>query len=125
MAKHESATKRSADGATTARRGPSKGDRRRIARLERELRRLSGEEERRTRRLTRTRDRARDVERRLRQLRSTGEATAHAYCLRDRRVVAMLEPRSVVLANGRAAIAGTCQACGGGIVTMVARAAAS
>jgi hypothetical protein len=125
MAKHESGSKRSGDVATTTRRGPSKGDRRRIARLERELHRLTGQEERRVRRLTRTRDRARDVQRRLRELRSTGEATAHAYCLRDRRVVAMLDPRSVVLANGRAAIAGTCQACGGGIVSMVARAAAS
>jgi uncharacterized membrane protein YccC len=126
MAKHGSAiTQRPGDGPTTSRGETAKGTNRRIARLERKLHRLSGEEARRARRLTRTRERAQAVERRLRQLRTPSGSQPHAYCLRDRRTVAMLDPRPVVVANGRSAVAGTCPVCGGGIVTMVARSAAS
>jgi hypothetical protein len=54
-----------------------------------------------------------------------GASQTQAYRLRDRRIVPILDPRPVVLSNGRSAIAGTCQVCGDGIVTMVARRAAS
>jgi len=35
-----------------------------------------------------------------------------AYCLKEKRQVAMIEPTSVQLANGRPAITGTCSSCG-------------
>ena len=54
-----------------------------------------------------------------------GAPEHHAYCLRDRRIVAILDPEAVVLGNGRPAIGGRCEACGARVVTMVPRSAAS
>jgi hypothetical protein len=121
MAKHQPSTsKRAGDGPAT-RQPRVKGARRQIARLEKKLSRLAGQEVRRTRRLARTRQRASEVEGRLRRLRAPGEQQPHAYCLRDRRTVAMVDPQPVVLANGRPALTGTCEACGARVVRMVAR----
>lgn len=124
MAKHESSVTRTRAETTAARTRP-KGSRRQIARLQKELDRLSGQVARRTSRLTRAQARAAKVERRLRTLRAGGTSEHHAYCLRDRRVVEILEPEAVVLGNGRPAIGGRCAACGGRVVTMVPRSAAS
>jgi Domain of unknown function (DUF5679) len=124
MATHDSSTAR-ARAETAAAQARPKRARRQIARLQKELDRLSGQVARRTRRLTRAQARAAKVERRLRTLRTPGTPEHHAYCLRDRRIVAILEPEAVVLGNGRPAIGGRCEACGARVVTMVPRSEAS
>lgn len=121
MAKHEPITSKRVGDSPATRPPRVKGARRQIARLEKRLNRLAGQEVRRTRQLARTHQRASEVAGRLRKLRTPGEPQAHAYCLRDRRTVTMVDPRPVVLANGRSALAGTCAACGARVVTMVAR----
>jgi septal ring factor EnvC (AmiA/AmiB activator) len=124
MAKHDSGTARTRADSATVRARPKRA-RRQIARLQKELDRLSGQVARRTRRLTRAQAQAQKVERRLRTLRAPGAPEHHAYCLRDRRIVAILEPEAVVLGNGRPAIGGRCEACGARVVTMVPRSEAS
>jgi len=123
MAKHDSGTADRADNATVGTR--PKRNRRRIARLEKQFDRLSGQVARRARRLSRAQQRAATLERRLQALRSSGTSEHHAYCLRDRRVVTILDAEAVVLANGRPALSGRCEACGSRVVTMVPRSAAS
>jgi len=41
-----------------------------------------------------------------------------AFCLRERRMVAMVLPEPVQLKNGRRALAGTCPSCGGRVIRM-------
>jgi Domain of unknown function (DUF5679) len=48
----------------------------------------------------------------------TGAAGPRGYCIKDRRQVAIADPRAVVLANGRHAIAGTCPDCGSRLVRL-------
>ena len=43
-----------------------------------------------------------------------------AFCLREKRRVAVVDAHPVVLRNGRAAIAGVCASCGAKLVTLVA-----
>jgi hypothetical protein len=40
------------------------------------------------------------------------------YCLKERLRVAIVDPRAVVLANGRPGVAGTCPGCGSRIVRL-------
>ncbi len=124
MAKHEPSTLAPRADAPASRTRPNRASRQ-ISRLEKELDRLSGQVARRTRRLTRARDRAEKLERRLQALRTGGPAPHHAYCLHDKRTVAVLDPEPVVLGNGRSAISGRCEVCGGRVVTMVPGRAAS
>ena len=124
MAKHDSSTARGRATTDTGAARPKRA-RRRIARLEKELDRLSGQVARRTRRLSRAQQRAAAVERRLRALRSDGSTEHHAYCLRDRRIVAIVDPETVVLGNGRPALSGRCETCGSRVVTMIPRSEAS
>jgi hypothetical protein len=50
-----------------------------------------------------------------------GEGAEHtAFCLREKRRVAVIDARPTVLRNGRTAIAGVCASCGAKIVTLVA-----
>jgi hypothetical protein len=121
MAKHEPIASKHTGDSPATRQPRGKGAGRQIARLEKELNRLAGQELRRTRRLARTRRRASAVAGRLQKLRAPGEPQARAYCLRDRRTVVVVDPRPVVLANGRHALTGTCEACGARVVTMVSR----
>jgi chromosome segregation ATPase len=102
---------------------------RQVTRLERRLGRLTAQEARRSRKLSRTQDRVRAVEERLRELRGAGtsagaQATAGArvaaYCLRERRRVEMTDAAPMTLRNGRSALAGTCPSCGARIVSMAA-----
>lgn len=120
MAKHEPSIRKRAGDSPATRQPRVKGARRQIARLEKKLSRLAGQEARRTRRLAQTHQRAHELTARLRKLRASGEPPTRAYCLRDRRTVAMVDPQPVVLANGRRAQTGTCEACGGRVVTMAA-----
>ncbi len=46
-----------------------------------------------------------------------------AYCMREKKLVPMLDPKPVVRANGRAALAGTCPSCGSTLNKQVRRAA--
>jgi hypothetical protein len=48
------------------------------------------------------------------------EAERTAFCLREKRRVAVVDAQPTVLRNGRAAIAGVCASCGAKIVTLVA-----
>ena len=121
MAKHEPSTRKRAGDSPAPRQPRVKGAHRQIARLEKKLSRLAGQEVRRTRRLAQTHERARELTGRLRKLRASGEPPTRAYCLRDRQTVAMVDPQLVVLANGRPAQTGTCEVCGGRVVTMSAR----
>ena len=123
MAKHASSTARGR--AETAAGTRSKQTRRRIARLEKQLDRLSGQVARRSRRLSRAQERAVAVEQRLRDLRSSGPSEHHAYCLRDRRVVTILDAQEIALGNGRPALSGRCELCGSRVVTMIPRSEAS
>ena len=57
-----------------------------------------------------------------RALEHSGEPNAPmAYCIKDRRRVAIGGARAVVLANGRPAIAGLCPLCGSKVVRLGAR----
>lgn len=121
MAKNEPSIRQHADDRPATRQPRVKGAHRQIARLEKKLSRLAGQEVRRTRRLAETQQRVHELTGRLRKLQASGEPPMRAYCLRDRRTVAMVDPQPVVLANGRLAQAGTCEVCGGRVVTMAAR----
>lgn len=50
-----------------------------------------------------------------------GSAPRTAFCLREKRQVAVTDAHPTVLRNGRAAIAGICASCGAKLVTLVAR----
>jgi hypothetical protein len=121
MAMHEPISSKRAGDSPTTRQPRGKAARRQIARLEKKLTRLADQEARRNRRLARTRQRATEVADRLRRLQAPDASQPQAYCLRDRRTVAMVDPQPVVLANGRPALTGTCVACGARVVRMVAR----
>ena len=124
MPKQDSSTPAPRADAQAGRTRPKRA-RRQISRLEKELDRLSGQVARRARRLSRARDRAEALERRLQALRAGDPSTHHDYCLHDKRTVSVLDPEPVVLGNGRSAVSGRCDVCGGRVVTMVAGRAAS
>ena len=46
-----------------------------------------------------------------------------AYCMREKKLVPMLDPKPIVRANGRAALSGTCPSCGSALNKQVRRAA--
>lgn len=53
---------------------------------------------------------------------SKGQAV-EAYCLREKRRVLMLDPKSVVTAKGGSALSGTCPSCGASLYKLVSRTA--
>jgi hypothetical protein len=109
---------------------PAAGKRRR-RRLERQIAKLRDVEEKRARQLDEARKRRATLESRLAALEphagdepgqdvpatSTTSDGPQAYCLREHLLVAMADPRPIVMRNGRPAIAGTCPSCGAKVVT--------
>ena len=110
--------------------------RRRVKRLERELRELRATETKRRKQLGEVQARAADVRTRLATVRAVVASAVPAadsdasdsrpigYCLRDKRTVQVDKPKPVTLSNGRAAIAGTCSICGARVMVLSARAGA-
>lgn len=104
---------------------------RKTRRLERRLAKVRAVEERRARQLDKARAQRVELESVIADLRkgegqgsdpaadATGVAGAdlRAYCLRERRTVAITAPEATVMRNGRAALAGTCPSCGARVVT--------
>lgn len=103
------------------------GSKRRIRRLEARLVHLREVEAKRVGQLERARVRSLSLETRLNGLRPASgapepapvapEAGLMAYCMRERRMVSIVNPEPSVMRNGRAAIAGTCPSCGARVVT--------
>jgi len=109
---------------------------RKIQRLERRLSRTTEMEARRAHQLDSVRDRRAALETALAALRSPApdarprdrrprEATTEpgsgtgpqAFCLRERRMVALLDPAPFRMKNGRAAVTGHCASCGARVTT--------
>ena len=113
----------------------------RVARLERTLEKVAAAQDKRTAQLERLQARAAELAARLAALRApeaaasdglasgaVGEGTPaqpstepvrRAYCMHDKRMVAIHDPELVVLRNGRRAVAGTCGDCGTHVVAIV------
>jgi len=118
-------TKSVADPPDTAIGGTRDG--RRARRLERRVAKARDLEVKRARQLEKARERRADLEGRLATLRQASAPTAAApkgptvgptaYCLRERRSVAMVDPAPIVMRNGRSGLAGTCPSCGARVVT--------
>ena len=130
------------DAAATAAPVADRGTRRRLVRLEKRLVRLAGEEAKRSRQLGEVRVKLDDVRARIDELDAgrgveaegaggaagTGAATTttghgaaapQAYCMREKRKVAIANAEIVVLKNGRRAYAGACPGCGARVVAIV------
>ena len=100
---------------------------RRIRRLEARLARFREVEAKRVRQLERARRRSVSLEARISGLRPASELTGpastapdpgpRAYCMRERRMVSIVDPEQSVMRNGRTAISGTCATCGAHVVT--------
>ena len=101
----------------------------RLRRLERRLTRVRDIEAKRERQLSRAHARRAVLEDRVSALRSTEPTDTvepgqerpmgiQAFCLRERRKVIIAGATTIVLKNGRAAVAGTCPTCGTRVVTI-------
>ncbi len=106
----------------------AKGVGKRRRHFERQLARVRETEAKRQRQLGRARARRAVLEDRVKALRSTEQADAiepgqdlaigqQAFCMREKRKVAIAGATAIVLKNGRAAVAGTCPSCGARVVT--------
>ena len=100
-----------------------RGTQRRLARLEKRLARLASEEAKRARQLAEARASIDVVRERIAALgggTAAGAADApQAYCMREKRKVAIADAELVVLRNGRRAYAGTCPSCGARVIAIV------
>ena len=116
-----------------------RGTQRRLARLEKRLARLASEEAKRARQLAEARASIDVVRERIAALgggtaaeaaivppaASVDETVAgaadapQAYCMREKRKVAIADAELVVLRNGRRAYAGTCPSCGARVIAIV------
>lgn len=106
---------------------------RRLARLEKRLARLASEEAKRARQLDEVRARQDEVRARIAALGAgvvveapvataaagPSQAVPEAYCMREKRKVAIAGAELVVLRNGRGAYAGTCPGCGARVLSIV------
>ena len=130
--------KPAAGAAASTDRATGRGSRGRLARLEKRLARLAKEEARRARQLEEVRAKQAEVRARIAELDtaamvgapvdsagpSPDAAAPQAYCMREKRKVAIADAELVVLRNGRRAYAGTCPSCGARVVAIIGAAAA-
>ena len=110
-----------------------KAMRRRLFRLEQRLEHVRIIEGKRGRQLARAYERGVSLEARISALqppdkpagggRTESSVGPQAYCMREKHMVSMVEPKRIVMRNGRAALSGICQSCGAHVVTTAGAAA--
>ncbi len=108
--------------------GPSKELERQLRKLGRGLEATRKLEAKRARQLDKVHRRAQALQATIAALRpSAGPAATagpQAYCMREKRTVAMADPVAIVMRNGRNGLSGTCPSCGARVVTTARKAVA-
>jgi len=101
--------------------GPFKELQRQLRKLGRGLETTQKLEAKRARQLDKLHRRGQAIQATINALRGPGDplvtAGPKAYCMREKRTVAMADPVAMVMRNGRDGLSGTCPSCGARVIT--------